>query len=422
MHYSQAGGGGPQGVEARAGSAKAGFRVLSLLDFGVGMPEPAGTPAQYAAVRHALAVWQVNTVVIATDPAAPRAAAGARPRLRGRLHDGGAGPPAHHPGRRLGLGRRPAGADTAPGAAGRHARPPAPRRPRGAAGVCRPPCRCADCVSRRRAARHPERPRVGYSSRRPRSADEEESGSAGSGSSAAARPIEALPAARARVDRRRRGRCGRDACGCAGPAGQRLPRAVVRRPDGSAGRASAGPAARRHRGPGRRLRRGPCGLPAAARPDGVRARRPAAAGAYGAHPVRLLRPRRLHRHDPGHGPVGGRPAAVRGHGDRRRHRRAATSTRSSRCSPRRGRAGHAGLRQLAGAVALPHRRPAAPGGGARAWAAGRSPTTCSTGTGCTSASRPGTQHLTADLQTRHRHLPLVWCQSGAVHHALRRPQ
>ncbi len=36
------------------------------------MPEPAGTPAQYAAVRHALAVWQVNTVVIATDPAAPR--------------------------------------------------------------------------------------------------------------------------------------------------------------------------------------------------------------------------------------------------------------------------------------------------------------------------------------------------------------
>lgn len=72
MHYSQAGGGGPQGVEARAGSAKAGFRVLSLLDFGVGMPEPSGTPAQYAAVGHALAVWQVNTVVIATDPAAPR--------------------------------------------------------------------------------------------------------------------------------------------------------------------------------------------------------------------------------------------------------------------------------------------------------------------------------------------------------------
>jgi len=72
MHYSQAGGGGPQGVVARAGSAKAGFNLLSLLDFGLGHPEPAGTPAQYAAVRHALAVWQVTTVVIATDPTAPR--------------------------------------------------------------------------------------------------------------------------------------------------------------------------------------------------------------------------------------------------------------------------------------------------------------------------------------------------------------
>jgi dolichyl-phosphate beta-glucosyltransferase len=79
MHYSQAGGGGPQGVEARAGSAQAGFKVLSLLDFGVGEGEPAGTPAQYAAVRHALSLWQVNTVVIATDPAAPRAEQGHDP-------------------------------------------------------------------------------------------------------------------------------------------------------------------------------------------------------------------------------------------------------------------------------------------------------------------------------------------------------
>ncbi len=79
MHYSQAGGGGPQGVPARAGSAKAGYEVLSLLDFGVGHPEPAGTPAQYAAVRHALSVWQVNTVVIATDPAAPRVEQGHDP-------------------------------------------------------------------------------------------------------------------------------------------------------------------------------------------------------------------------------------------------------------------------------------------------------------------------------------------------------
>jgi hypothetical protein len=79
MHYSQAGGGGPQGVAARAGPAKAGFRVLSLLDFGVGVGEPAGTPTQYAAVRHALAVWQVNTVVIATNPGAPRVEQGHDP-------------------------------------------------------------------------------------------------------------------------------------------------------------------------------------------------------------------------------------------------------------------------------------------------------------------------------------------------------
>ncbi len=79
MHYSQAGGGGPQGVAKRAGSAEAGFNVLTQLDFGAGSPEPAGTPAQYAAVRHALAVWQVNTVVIATDPAAPRVEQGYDP-------------------------------------------------------------------------------------------------------------------------------------------------------------------------------------------------------------------------------------------------------------------------------------------------------------------------------------------------------
>ena len=54
MHYSQAGGGGPQGVASRAGSAAAGFKVLSKLAFGVGVPPPTGTPAQYAAVRHAL--------------------------------------------------------------------------------------------------------------------------------------------------------------------------------------------------------------------------------------------------------------------------------------------------------------------------------------------------------------------------------
>ena len=55
MHYSQAGGGGPQGVARRAGTAAAGFKVLTVLGLGVGVAPPSGTPAQLAAVRHALA-------------------------------------------------------------------------------------------------------------------------------------------------------------------------------------------------------------------------------------------------------------------------------------------------------------------------------------------------------------------------------
>ena len=79
MHYSQAGGGGPQGVRTRAGSAAPGFEVIGRLGFGVGVPSPAGTRAEYAAVRHALSVWRVTTVVIATNPAAPRIQQGRDP-------------------------------------------------------------------------------------------------------------------------------------------------------------------------------------------------------------------------------------------------------------------------------------------------------------------------------------------------------
>jgi hypothetical protein len=64
MAYSQAGGGGPEGVPNRAGSARAGFVNLAHLAFGINVPQPTGTSAELAAVRHALAVWQVNTVVI----------------------------------------------------------------------------------------------------------------------------------------------------------------------------------------------------------------------------------------------------------------------------------------------------------------------------------------------------------------------
>jgi hypothetical protein len=80
MHYSQAGGGGPQGVARRAGSAAPGFEVLSVLAFGLRAPLPAATPVQDAAVRHALALWQVTTVVIATNPAAPSSQQGRDPR------------------------------------------------------------------------------------------------------------------------------------------------------------------------------------------------------------------------------------------------------------------------------------------------------------------------------------------------------
>ncbi len=79
MHYSQAGGGGPEGVANRAGTAASGFRVIARLGFGVALPKPGGSAAQYAAVRHALAVWQVTTVVIATDPAAPAVQRGRDP-------------------------------------------------------------------------------------------------------------------------------------------------------------------------------------------------------------------------------------------------------------------------------------------------------------------------------------------------------
>jgi hypothetical protein len=71
MNYSQAGGGGPQGQASRAGSAAPGFRVLTKLGFGVDIPQPTGTRAEFSAVRHAIKVWRVTTVVVAINPGAP---------------------------------------------------------------------------------------------------------------------------------------------------------------------------------------------------------------------------------------------------------------------------------------------------------------------------------------------------------------
>jgi dolichyl-phosphate beta-glucosyltransferase len=71
MSFSQAGGGGPQGVDFRAGAAKAGFSVLATLAFGVLTPQPDATARNLAAVRKAISVWKVNTVVIDPQGSAP---------------------------------------------------------------------------------------------------------------------------------------------------------------------------------------------------------------------------------------------------------------------------------------------------------------------------------------------------------------
>jgi len=63
LPYLQVGGGGPQGIPSRAGSARAGMDVLDRLSLGFGA-EPTGTPAQLRSVRSALGAWGVDTVVV----------------------------------------------------------------------------------------------------------------------------------------------------------------------------------------------------------------------------------------------------------------------------------------------------------------------------------------------------------------------
>jgi hypothetical protein len=78
MRFAQAGGGGPQGTAARAGSERPGFAVLADVGFGfTGMPT--GTPAQLAAVRAALRGWRVNEVVIPDQPGLPTVLRGRGP-------------------------------------------------------------------------------------------------------------------------------------------------------------------------------------------------------------------------------------------------------------------------------------------------------------------------------------------------------
>jgi hypothetical protein len=63
MRYAQAGGGGPEGQASRAGNARAGFNVLFAASFALGRP-PGPTGPNLAAIRQALTVWGVTTIVV----------------------------------------------------------------------------------------------------------------------------------------------------------------------------------------------------------------------------------------------------------------------------------------------------------------------------------------------------------------------
>jgi hypothetical protein len=63
MRYAQAGGGGPEGQAGRAGDARPGFEVLFAASFAVGRP-PGPTPSNLAAIRRALTIWGVTTIVV----------------------------------------------------------------------------------------------------------------------------------------------------------------------------------------------------------------------------------------------------------------------------------------------------------------------------------------------------------------------
>ena len=70
MAWAQASGGGPQGQPFRAGPARPGFEVLSAASLPLG-PAPRPTPSVLAAVRQALRVWGVTTVVVPDQPGLP---------------------------------------------------------------------------------------------------------------------------------------------------------------------------------------------------------------------------------------------------------------------------------------------------------------------------------------------------------------
>ncbi len=70
MAWAQAGGGGPQGQLDRAGPARAGFEVLFGASFPL-VPAPVPNRSTLAAVRQALRLWEVTTVVVPDQPGLP---------------------------------------------------------------------------------------------------------------------------------------------------------------------------------------------------------------------------------------------------------------------------------------------------------------------------------------------------------------
>ncbi len=70
MQWAQAGGGGPTGQPRRAGRARGGFEVLSQASLALG-PAPEPTAAHVAAVRRALADWEVTIIVVPDQDGLP---------------------------------------------------------------------------------------------------------------------------------------------------------------------------------------------------------------------------------------------------------------------------------------------------------------------------------------------------------------
>ena len=116
MQYSQAGGGGPQGVQRRAGSAAPGFKVLGSPGFRGRRPRTDRDPGRVRRGAPRVGRMARHHGGHRHQSGCSPDSAGSRPHVCGGLHDGHAGTPPPPAGGGLGVGRR----------AGRAAGPPPP--------------------------------------------------------------------------------------------------------------------------------------------------------------------------------------------------------------------------------------------------------------------------------------------------------